>query len=386
MLFYNRKGSGTIKKKVKKPKIKSFKLKRSSKLLVGLDVGSHTIKIAVGQYKNHKIVLKKVCQIEMIDHSVKDGKLVEKRNAEEALANLVWHEKIKKKNFACTVESSEVIRREILLPWVNKKEIMGLITYEIGQYIPINPEAYIIQYKVLDSNAGENGQQMRLMVCAMPKNLALDYRDILQNLHLRAYALDTHTNALEKFMRLKSTKEFENKNLVFIDMGHSQFNISFFHHKDCLFSKKLDIGGYMLNEVLLANSEIGEKDAERLKISNMNKISIVKLSSACGTSERWSPEQADYREELVLRGMMNIIDRWADEINQVLKYTIRENGDIDEILLYGGCSFICDLDAYFQKRFNMKTRLMMINDSVTGKVDRAQIPVYLNAICALIRN
>jgi len=369
-------------KHIRKPKVRSFKLKKKSRPLVGIDIGSHTIKVAVGQYKNDKIVLKKVCSMRIAQGTVKDGKLIRKNDTEAAIANLLSETAIKNKDFVCAVESNEVVRREMLLPWVDESEIMGLITYEIGQYLPINPESYIIQYKVLDEKAGENGQKMRLMVCAVPKDFVSDYMDVLLDVHLKPYALDTNTNALEKLLLLKTTREFRNKNCVFIDMGHSQFHISFFRDGDCLFSKKIDIGGYMLNDVLLTNLEISEKDAERLKIHNMERISLLELSDEYSNGAVFSGDEGG----IVLKGFMDVINNWVEEINQVLKYIIRGNAKLDVIFLYGGCSFIRDVDNYFQKKFEIKTKRIEMNNSVSGKIDVTQIPIYLNAICALIRN
>lgn len=369
-------------KHIKKPKVQSFKLKRKSRPLVGIDIGSHTIKVAVGQYKNGKIVLKKVCSIRIAQDAVKDGKLVRKSDIEAAITNLLSEAAIKNKEIVCAVESNEVIRREMLLPWVDESDIMGLITYEIGQYLPINSDSYIIQYKLMDKEAGESGQKIRLMVCAVPKDFVSDYMDVLLGVHLKPYALDTNTNALEKLLLFKTTRELRSKNCVFIDMGHSQFHISFFRNGDCLFSKKIDIGGHMLNDILLTNLEISEKDAERLKIYNMERISLLELSDEYSNTEVSSEDQS----EIVLKGFVDVINNWVEEINQVLKYIIREYAKLDDIFLYGGCSFICDVDQYFQKKFGVETKRIEINNSVSGKIDVMQIPIYLNAICALIRN
>jgi len=369
-------------KHIKKPKVQSFKLKKKSKPLVGLDIGSHTIKVAVGQYKNDKIVVKKLCSIRIAPGAVRDGKLIQKSDTEAAIANLLSEAGVKNKEFVCAVESNEVVRREMLLPWVDESDIMGLITYEIGQYLPINPESYIIQYKLMDTEAGENGQKMRLMVCAVPKEFVSDYMDVLLDVRLKPYALDTNTNALEKLLLLKTAQEFREKNCVFIDMGHNQFHISFFRNGDCLFSKKIGIGGDMLNHVLLTNLEVSERDAERLKIHNMERISVLELCDEYSNTDGSSGDLG----EMVLKGFVDVINNWVEEINHVLKYLIREHASLDDIFLYGGCSFIHDVDSYFEKKFKVETKRIEMNNSVAGKVDVTQVPIYLNAICALIRN
>lgn len=374
------------KSKAKNPKVKSFKRKRSSKPLISLDVGSHTLKIVVGQYKNNRVIIKKMCSIQISEFAISDGKLVQKDSVGAGILNLLRDAKVHGKDIVCTVESSEVIRREMLLPWVNEGDIKGLITYEIGQHLPINPESYIIQYKVRGNKAGKDVQQLRLIVFAMPKNLASDYLDMLRSLHLKPYAMDTNTNALEKLLSLKNTVKPNHKKIVFIDMGHSRFNVSFFGSEDCLFSKKLDIGGDMLNEVLLSNFEIGEKEAEKLKIYNMERISVLDMSNAYGSTTEPMTARADEESEIILKCFMEIIERWTDEIDQVLKYIFRENGEIDVIYLYGGCSNIYEINRYFQARFGIETICIEHISSITGKIDRGQIPIYLNAICALIRN
>lgn len=354
-------------------------------IMISLDVGSHTLKVVVGHYKKNRIVIKKMCSMQISDQSICDGKLAKKDRVGAGILNLLRDAKVRGKNIVCTVESSEIIRREMLLPGVNESNIRGLIMYEIGKHLSINPDSYIVQYKVLDSKAGKDSQQLRLIVCAMPKNLASEYLDMIRSLHLKPYAMDTNTNALEKLLSLKSTVEFHHKRIVFIDMGHRRFNISFFCGEDCLFSKRLDIGGDMLNEVLLTNFGIGEKDAEKLKVYNMERISVLDLCDEYGSAAGLMTEQAEDESKIVLKYFMEIINQWADEIDQVLKYIFREHGEMDAIYLYGGCSNIYDIDRYFKERFHIETLRIADINSITGKIDRTLIPTYLNAICALIR-
>ena len=370
--------------RVKKPRMKPRKQKKSSKPLICLEIGSHTLKIVEGQYKNNRVIIKKMCSMQINDQAIQNGKLIQKDSIGAGILNLLREARVQGKDIVCTMESSEVIRREMLIPCVDEDDIIGLLTYEIGQHLSINPESYIIQYKVPGGEAAGDGRQIRYIVYAMPRNLAAEYLDMIRGLHLKPYAMDTNTNALEKLLSLKSTVEFDYKRIVLIDMGHSHFHISFFRSGDCLFSKKLDIGGRLLNEVLLTNVEVGEREAEKLKIYNMSRISVLSLCAAYGSDAELT--DSDDGSEVVLKGFTETIERWADEIGQVLKYIFRENGDIDTIYLYGGCSNICEIDRYFQERFHITTKCIRDINSITGKIDKEQISTYLNAICALIRN
>lgn len=62
---------------------------------------------------------------------------------QQDIHSLLTAEKIKVKRAICTIESSSIITREIILPHAKPKELKNLVQFEIQQYLPIMMEEYL---------------------------------------------------------------------------------------------------------------------------------------------------------------------------------------------------------------------------------------------------
>jgi len=393
-LFKKKEGEGKESSRDKKEKKKLSKIsgqykqkvKKSAPVMVGIDIGSVEIKVAAGQYRNGEIQVKKVCGAALPERAVADEKIVREQEVGMVIKNLLRENKIKEKKAACAMESTLVLRREITVPAVGKDDLPNIIGYEIGQYMPVDIASYILQYKV---TSVENGK-LKVNVCAMPRDIALQYQSMVKSAKLQPLSFDLHTNGLEKLIYLEDIKAkgFMDKNLMFIDMGHNQFNISFFSKGHCLFSKKLELGGYMLDQVFFTNLDVGAKKVEELKIRNLTRLGIPEISK-CYYHLTMQEDKNSDQEDIILMEIMRVVDKWAEEIGDVLQYLLsrEESSHIDKVYLYGGCSKIKELDAYLSTRLNIEI------SSLTGlsclkqnkKVASDAFITYLNAICALIR-
>lgn len=374
----------------KKPEIKDAgkrpKMRRQAPVLVGVDITGNQVKVAVGQYAKGKIVIKQLLRGNLPERSVSEGIIGRPLEVGMSLKNLLREHKVSIKNVVGTVEDNAILRREISLPGAPAAYIDNMLKYELDQSLPVDLSSYVLQYKVLDKTKDGN---MNLNVYAMPKKMAMQYQTALKNGGLKPWALDTHTNGLEKLIYLegKTGKRFNQQNLVFIDMGRSQFGVSFFSGGKCFFNKMLELGGKMLDEVFLNNMELDPRDLDALKTHNLSKVGVPEISKYSNQISRYGGVVTT-QEDIILVEISQVIDKWIDEIENVLKYFVTgEQEQIDKIYLYGGCSKIKELADYFTSRLNIETISVDKLDCVklNKRVDPGSIAIYLNAISALVR-
>lgn len=128
----------------KKPfsKNKASKKTKNSKIknrtVLSLDFGSHEIKGVYGKVENNKVLVNSIFKGSVENSWYRDGRVENMDAAKNNMINILKKNKIKNTDAVCTVESTDIIKREITIPKVEEKDILPLINYEIGQYLPID--------------------------------------------------------------------------------------------------------------------------------------------------------------------------------------------------------------------------------------------------------
>jgi len=106
--------------------------------LIGIDIGSHAIKIAeIGDSKNG-MFLENFGTIELPHDSIVDGSIKEIEIVSSALKSLITNLKIKNKNVATSISGYSVIVKKISVPSQEEHDLEASIQSEAEQYIPFD--------------------------------------------------------------------------------------------------------------------------------------------------------------------------------------------------------------------------------------------------------
>ncbi|MDR2938738.1 MAG: pilus assembly protein PilM [Clostridiales bacterium] len=362
---------------------------RAGKPVAVFDVGSKTSKVVVGKVKDNRIYIDVLDGIINPKSCIDDGKIVDHHGVYSTIKELLNNNGVKLRDAVFTVDSREILRREMDIADVAKAEDrMGLVSYEMGQYLPIDTTSYVMQLKVISAYEEERARKLKVSVGAVPKNLIEPYVKLTDDAGLERVAMDINSNSIEKLINLEIASNprssLKDKNIVFIDMGHSYFNISIFGNGRYLFNKIVEVGGVNLDNAIAERMGVSEDEAEVIKIKNGTTYSVMDI-----IYHLHETPDSNNLNDLVLKDSLSTLDEWANEISQVLKYYTTRNrkNTIDEICLYGGCSFIKGIDEYFEKKLSLPTRCFYKFESVrlSNHELNDNILNYLNAIGALIR-
>jgi len=361
----------------------------SSKPLVVLDIGSKTTKLVSGRFRGNRITLEGFNGTVNTKEVTADGKISNLPEAERIIKELVKKSHSSLHDLVFTVDTTGLIRREITIPYVSEEYVLGAVTYQMGDYLPIDINSYVLQVKEIGVFSENGHKRRRMSVAALPKEVTETYLTLCEKLNISMNSLDVNSNAVEKLLSLEIKTNpgspFKGKNVVFIDMGHSYFNVSIYSNGKYLFNKIIAVGGKMVDKVIAARMHIPEKEAEVKKIANGSKYSVIDLMHRFSND----PNVENNFEALVLRDSLVIYEKWVSEVNKILNYfTTRDRANkIDEVYLYGGCSFINGIDEYFERRLQLPTKTFANFGSIelsSGEVNR-NILNYLNVTGALIR-
>ena len=347
------------------------------KNIVAMDIGASTIKIIEGRCNLNTIQIYKMIQISTPSDSFYDGQIINKEKIKESISTIFKKENIKAKMLAFTLESTNIINREFILPWTKPQELKQIIGFEAEQYLPIEMDKYILQYKILDEFIEDDIKRINALLVALPKVIIENYLTLAQELELTPGYLDIHSNSVYKLLSLNTiingSYALEDRTVAVIDIGYRFINITIINKGQFKFNRLLN-NGWMDFDINIGNQfnrSLSEVEKKKIEKRNMNHASDPK----CGS--------------MLANEVKDTVSAWLNEIEKIFRYyTSRSTGNtIDNIYIYGGSSNMDGISNYIQEFFNIPTSKIssLANVKLNNDLEGTDISSYMNAIGSLIR-
>ena len=333
--------------------------KQRSNLVLAIDLGNNSIKMVEGRVDKGSININKLVKVKIREGIIGDANIISKMELEVILRNTIIDNNIKAKDVIITTNSSSIINRDILIPVVKEEELDTVVKYEIQQYLPINLDDYVVQFLVIDKVVESDGEKLKVNVTAFPQRISLSYYNLINSLELNPYALDVNYNTITKFSNyMEDIKlNLEKSTAAFVDMGATTINVSILKNGKLDFTRLIKIGGDNIDYALSQNSNMSIKATEDITKEDLNNPFI--------------------RE---------ILDELVVELERIFQfYKNKSQNNIDKIYIYGGVSYIDELDKYLQERLSIEVNKLIDFKNIKTKQDSEDISIYLNAIGSIIR-
>ncbi len=344
---------------------------------ISLDIGSKNIKIVVGKQQSSNIVVSAAFMFPTPVNSIQDGKIMDLDALVQSIKKSLNDNKLKAKKAILTIESTSIIRREIVLPMVKPDEMEAMVRYEIEQYLPIMLNEYVVEYRILEEFTDEDAKKCKILVAAISKLMVEDYLQLVRALELVPSALDINSNAISKLFASKQTLNGQSyaldKTIALVDYGHNSINFTIVSNGLTKFSRLITLGGSDIDINIANTLNLDTSHAEEKKI----KEGKLTSSSEGSTTDAMLSDMIRYS-----------VDRANEEIQRMFQYyTSRENTNrIDEILLFGGGANLNGLDEYLKSAFNIPVyKISSLSSFKYSKQDSLQLEYFLNAAGAIIR-
>lgn len=352
-------------KSIKFGKVKMKKNQVLPKSVVSFDFGSDSIKVVEGRYLKQQLKVMK-CFTITHDHCIEDGTISNIKRLTELLKSQLNEYGVKAKYAICTVNSTQIINRELFIPVVEEEEMETVVRYEIQQFLPINMADYLIQYVVLDKIVMNNEKRLKLNVVTFPEKIASSYYELLNNLDLKPYALDVSYNSISKlanYSKLLEEVADEEGTIAFVDMGAQSIDLNIFTKGNVQFTRLIKSGGSIIEERLNQLSDMSIKSTASLEHVDLN------------------------GDDMLARVVRLSLDEMIYELERVLQFYRNKSvgNSIDYIYIFGGGSNITGLAEYMSEKIRIPASKLQLLKQVELEVASKEIPVYANAIGAIIR-
>ncbi|MGD9947394.1 MAG: type IV pilus biogenesis protein PilM [Desulfobulbus sp.] len=299
---------------------------KKDQLIVGVDIGSHAVKICQLQKTGLNYKLLAIGSVNIPPGAVEDGVLQEPDEVGKAIAGLLKNLKIKNCKIGISISGYSVIVKKIGLEKMEDSALDEYIKAEAEQYIPFDIDDVYLDYQKLSSK-DESKDRIDVMLVAAKKEVVNDYINMLSELKLITVLVDVDGFALENIWETISGGK---DNVALVDIGASKMNINIISEGVSVLARDIVVGSEQLTEQLANALEVEYDVAEKIKIG---------------------VEQTSESSEDVARIFNQTCTQWVLEIKKAIDLYFANNPDkpLKSLVLSGGGSKVSGLAEYIHQ-------------------------------------
>jgi type IV pilus assembly protein PilM len=232
------------------------------KNLLGLDIGSSTIKVCLLKQSRKGLALVNFDQQSLLPEAIVDGALMNPDAVSEAISELLKRNKIRQKEVALSVSGHSVIIKKIPLPLMTDEELEQSIQWEAEQYIPFDINDVYIAVEVLSRDQAQG--QMDVLLVASKKDMINDYVTVAKEAGLDPRVVDVDAFCLQNMFEV-NYGVVEDQTIVLLDIGAGTININVISNGVTTFTRDISMGGNQFTEEIQKQLNITHDEAETYK-------------------------------------------------------------------------------------------------------------------------
>lgn len=297
--------------------------------LVGLDIGSRSIKAGEVVEAKKGLTLKKFGMIDIPPGAIEDGVVNDPESVAEAIRQLFKTYNIKEQNVAVSIGGYSVIVKKINVQNMPEEQLQETIQFEAEQYIPFDIADVNLDFQILGESE-HNPNQMSVFLVAAKKEMVNDYINLVNMAGLNPCIIDVEAFALQNIFEM--SYDAQEENIALIDIGASKTSLNILRGMSSVFMRDVALGCIQINQKIVSLVGCSIEEAEQLK-------------------------QGEQQDKLATEDLKNIVSTvvndWCTEIRRALDffYSTYPEDQITRIILSGGGANIGE----FRQRLGAET-------------------------------
>jgi type IV pilus assembly protein PilM len=310
------------------------------KSLVGLDIGSSSIKLAevISNSKGH--YLNRFSEVSLPKGVIVDGILADAVTLSAKIKEIFKISKCGRKGIVTSLAGNSVIIKKVTLEQMNEEELRDLIRDEAGKYLPFESMDDVnYDFQILGEN-NYNPNQMDIIIVAAKKEIINSYLEAATAAGQNVEIIDVAPFVLETLYG--ANYEFDNEDIVvLINIGASTTGINVVKGGMSVFTRDFALAGNSITESLQEKHKVSFEEAEVLKIEGL-------------------PNGSEGENLDLKNSILELAQPICMEIERSIDYFRSTFGgeDIKKVLLAGGSARIYNLAKHLSEMLNVKTELI----------------------------
>lgn len=308
-----------------------FRKKIGNRGLVGLDIGSSSVKAVELTGKPGALSLVNLGFEGLQPDTVVDGQIMELNDVSGVISGLFASHQFKTDRVAAGVSGSSVIVKNIIVPQMTREELEESIDWHAEEHIPFEISDVSLDYQVVGSGA----DSLHVLMAACKRDFVANLKQAIQLAGKQPAVIDVDAFALQNCYEV-NYEPSDSLAVALLNVGASTMNINILRGVRSVFTRDVSVGGNQYTGLLQKELGLTYEQAEQVK----------RGSAVAGSFEGVDIDGA----------LETVSDMLALEISKTFDFyraTADDDGSVQKILISGGGSKLKGLPEYLSNRFEI---------------------------------
>lgn len=300
--------------------------------LVGLDIGSSSVKAVELQRKGGNLHLVNLGYENLQTDTIVDGQIMELNNVSDVISSIFNEHKIKTTRVAAGVSGHSVIVKNIVVPPMSEAELHESFSWHAEEHIPFDIADVNLDYHI----TGSSNESVAVLMAACKSDKIANVKQAIQLAGKNPVVIDVDAFALQNCYEV-NYRPAPGDVVALLNIGGATMNINILNGTRSVFARDASVGGNQYTSLLQKELGLTFEQAEAVK--------------------RGMPLPDGVEGRDIQPIIESVSDILALEIQKTMDFyrATAEDGEsgIQKILFSGGGSKLPGLSEYLAKRFEL---------------------------------
>ncbi|HEY0006455.1 MAG TPA: type IV pilus assembly protein PilM [Pyrinomonadaceae bacterium] len=309
----------------------------SKKNLVGLDIGSNSVKAVELQGKPGNLELVTLGCETLQQDTVVDGQIMELNDVSNVISNIFREHNIKTQRVAAGVSGHSVIVKNIVVPQMSEEELQESFSWHAEEHIPFDIMDVSLDYQI----TGQTADALHVLMAACKRDKIANLKQAIQLSGKQPAIVDVDAFALQNCYEINYQPQ-PDQIVALLNIGAATMNINILNGTRSVFTRDVSVGGHQYTSLLQKELGLTFEQAEAVKRG-------MPL-----------PEGSEVRAiEPILETVSDILALEISKTFDFYRATAEDHeAAVQKILLSGGGSKLKGLPEFLSGRFEIPVEVL----------------------------
>ena len=229
--------------------------------IMGIEIGTSLIKLIEVSKGRHGLKVEKIALLDTPRHAVKDGELVQIKLIQQVLLEEIKAKKYKATKVVVVLQSSQIIIRTITVETYSEEVIQKILKIHPQEYLPLENEAYEIDYKLINEEGLYQSTQKEILLVAVPKRIVVAIAELIKGVKKKPICITTPSEALSNVFGTTKSLIYEHvEHVLILDVGQMTTNVTIIFKDQAVLTRMIQFGIGCIEESLVGQSQSMTED------------------------------------------------------------------------------------------------------------------------------
>src|SRR5918996_3024363 len=237
-----------------------FKRSAGKKNLVGLDIGSSSVKAVELGKKGSNLQLLNLGFENLQTDTIVDGQIMELNNVSNVIAQIFSEHQIRTTRVAAGVSGHSVIVKNIVLPQMSQEELQESFSWHAEEHIPFDIGDVNLDYEL----TSRSSESLNVLMAACKSDKIANVKQAIQLAGKNPVIIDVDVFALQNAYEVNYDPR-PGEVVALINIGASTLNINILDGTRSIFARDASVGGSQYTSLLQKELGLSFEQAEAVK-------------------------------------------------------------------------------------------------------------------------